>query len=108
MTVWQAAQELKLRRLTGEQPDRELTGGYAGDLLSWVMGRAKGGDMWITSMTNENIVAVSSLADVACVVLAEGVEPDEKTVKKADEQGVALYSTQLGTYETAAALSRLL
>ena len=27
--------------------DKEITGCYIGDLLSWVMGRANSGDMWI-------------------------------------------------------------
>ena len=56
---------------------RAVTGGYAGDLLSWVMGRAEAGDVWVTIMSNPNIVAVATLADVSCILLAEGVEPDE-------------------------------
>ena len=31
--------------------DKEITGCYIGDLLSWVMGRANSGDMWITVMS---------------------------------------------------------
>lgn len=49
--------------------EREVGGAYAGDLLSWVMGRASTDDVFITIMTNINVVAVASLADVACVVL---------------------------------------
>lgn len=40
--------------------DKEITGCYIGDLLSWVMGRANSGDMWITVMSNINIVAVAT------------------------------------------------
>ena len=50
--------------------EREIKGVYIGDLLSWVMGRAKADDAWITIMSNINIVAVASLADVACIILA--------------------------------------
>lgn len=37
------------------ETDREITGVYIGDLLSWVMGRAQSGDAWITIMSNANI-----------------------------------------------------
>ena len=53
--------------------DRLISGVYIGDLLSWVMGRANSGDAWLTIMSNMNIIAVASLADVACIILAEGV-----------------------------------
>ena len=67
--------------------EREILGGYAGDLLSWVMGRASEGDAWVTIMSNVNIVAVSTLADPACIVLSEGVAPDGDTLVRAKEQG---------------------
>ena len=53
--------------------EREIDGVYIGDLLSWVMGRAQMDNAWITIMTNVNVVAVASLADTSCVILAEGV-----------------------------------
>lgn len=40
MTVAQLQKALSLERLTEGDPDRQVTGGYCGDLLSWVMGRA--------------------------------------------------------------------
>lgn len=81
--------------------DREITGGYTGDLLSWVMGRAHSGDGWITIMSNRNIVAVATLADVACVILAEGVEPDEGVAELARQKGINLLISPQGAYETA-------
>ena len=64
--------------------EREILGGYAGDLLSWVMGRAKEGDAWVTIMSNVNIVAVCTLADPACIILSEGVTLDAETKKRAE------------------------
>ena len=88
--------------------DREITGVYIGDLLSWVMGRAGADEAWITIMSNRNIVAVATLADTACVLLAEGVVPDEGAAGLAEEKGVNLLTSPHGAYETALALSRLL
>ena len=101
MTVKELAQTLSLRTFALPKPDRVVEGGYAGDLLSWVMGRAKENAAWLTIMSNQNVAAVSLMADLACVVLTEGVVPDENLLAKAQEQGVNLLGTDAPTYETA-------
>jgi hypothetical protein len=88
--------------------DREITGAYMGDLLSWVMGRAKADCAWITIMSNLNVVAVASLADTACVILTEGVELPEDVKKTAGERDVNILSTELPSYEAAVLLSQLI
>ena len=82
-------------------PDRDVSGCYIGDLLSWVMGRAKADDAWITIMSNQNVIAVASLADVACVITAEGVVPDSELISLAEEKGVNILTSELPLYETA-------
>ena len=84
--------------------EREISGIYIGDLLSWVMGRAKADDARITIMTNINVVAVASLADTACIVLAEGVSPDASVIETANAKGVNIISSQMPAYETAKAI----
>lgn len=81
--------------------DREVTGVYIGDLLSWVMGRATSGDAWITIMSNRNIAAVATLADTACVILAEGVQPDEGVAELAEQKGINLLLSEVSAYDTA-------
>ena len=93
MTVAQLKEKLSLDALCIPQPDREVTGGYAGDLLSWVMGGAKEGDAWVTIMSNVNVVAVASLCDCACVVLACGVKLEEKELLTAADKGVNILSS---------------
>ena len=89
-------------------PDREVTGVYIGDLLSWVMGRAKADSVWITIMSNLNVLAVATLADVSAVILAEGVEPDAEFIEVARAKGVNLFVSSLPTFESAMALSPML
>ena len=84
--------------------EREIKGVYIGDLLSWVMGRAKADDAWITIMSNINIVAVASLADTACVILAEGVSLDASVIEIANAKGVNILTAAMPAYETAMAL----
>ena len=81
--------------------EREVNGCYIGDLLSWVMGRAEEDNAWITIMSNINVVAVASLADVACVVLAEGVQLDEEIKQTALAKDVNIISSGMPIYETA-------
>ena len=88
MTVKELANRLGYEVVCMPEPDRDVTGGYAGDLLSWVMGRAESGDAWVTIMSNLNIVAVASLADPSCIVLSEGVALDDGVKERAEQQSV--------------------
>ena len=101
MTVCELIERTGLTAAALPAPDREITGVYMGDLLSWVMGRADSGDAWLTIMSNQNIVAVATLADTACVILAEDVQPDEGVAALAEQKGVNLLRSPHGAYETA-------
>lgn len=107
MTVSKLAELASLTPITLSDPEREVSGAYVGDLLSWVMGRAEEGNAWITIMSNVNVIAVASLVDVSCVVLAEGVKLDEGVEKTAEAKGINILSTEKSAYETAKALSAL-
>lgn len=88
--------------------EREIDGVYIGDLLSWVMGRASADNAWITIMSNINVIAVASLADVACVILAEGVTAPKEIIDAAELKQINILSCDKPIYETALALSELL
>ena len=107
MNVEQLIKATDLKAITLPCPEREVNGAYIGDLLSWVMGRASEDNAWITIMSNSNIVAVATLADVACIILAEGVIPDEGVADTALTRGVNLLSSDKGAYEIARKLSEL-
>ncbi len=80
---------------------------YIGDLLSLAMARVEEGTVWITIQTNINIVAVASLAEAACIIIADGFVPDENTVGKANEVGVPVLTTDKTAYEVAKNLAEL-
>ncbi len=108
MTVQDLATQLNLTPFHLEDGSRQVTGGgYCGDLLSWVMGKAPADGVWLTIMSNVNVAAVAALTDVACVILTESVTPDEPLLRKAQLQGINLLGSSLSTYQCAAALSRL-
>lgn len=108
MTVQELIQALELIPFHLADPDRPATGGYCGDLLSWVMGNAPADGAWMTIMSNVNVAAVAALTDVACVILTEGVTPDAPLLTRAQSQGINLLGTGLSTYECALRLGTLL
>ena len=108
MTVGELAKQPDFAAVNLPCADREILGGYAGDLLSWVMGRVNENDAWITIMSNINIAAVASLADVACVILAEGVTLDEEVIATANQKNINILSTDLSAFDTCVRLSELI
>ena len=101
MTVNDNSKLENFEPLVIEQGEREVKGGYIGDLLSWVMGRAKQDDAWITIMTNINIVAGAALTDVSCIIIAVGAKPEQEVLDTAKEKEINIISSSLPAYETA-------
>ncbi len=105
MTVQQIANTCQFNILTMPDPNREINGVYIGDLLSWVMGRAEADNLWITIMSNINVIAVASLSDVSCVLLAEDVTLESDVLNTAKEKGINILSTALAAYDAAIKVS---
>ncbi len=78
---------------------REVTGGYASDLLSDVLANSEPGELWITLQIHQNIVAVASMKDIAGIILVNGREPEQDTVEKAEVENIAIMVTELPTFE---------
>ena len=79
--------------------EREVTGGYASDLLSDVIANGKEGNIWITLQIHHNIVAVASMKDLAGIILVYGREPEQETVEKAEAENLVLMVTEMSTFE---------
>lgn len=109
MTVKELAKKTGFSLLTGKDSlENTAQHIYTCDLLSLVMGRAQQNDVWITVMGNVNSIAVAVLADVACIILAEGMTLDAEATKKAAEQDVAVLLSPLAVYETAQRVAQYL
>ncbi len=108
MTVKELAERLDYRTLCMPNETREVTGGYAGDLLSWVMGRLDADSAWVTIMSNVNIIAVATLADPSCIILSEDVQLEETVLQRASEQGINVLATPKDTFSVCAEISSVL
>lgn len=102
MKIKELVDSLQLKVLTNNKGlDKEISGVYICDLLSWVMSHANKGDIWITVHTHINIVAVALLVEIACIIVPEGIEVEESTINKANEEGIVLLSSDKTAYQIA-------
>lgn len=100
MNLDNLVKELNLKLWAGTVDGRGVvTSGYASDLMSDVLAKAKQGSVWVTNQKHVNVVAVASLLGLAGVIIAGGLDPDENTIEKANEENVALFTTSLPTFE---------
>ncbi|NCA66457.1 MAG: hypothetical protein EOM87_00170 [Clostridia bacterium] len=85
--------ELLNARIVNLNAQSEITTGYCGDFLSFVMGRAPSGCCWFTVMNNINVAGVAALADIGLVVLCEGTKCDEALRAKSLLTGINIIET---------------
>ncbi|SHH68018.1 DRTGG domain-containing protein [Sporanaerobacter acetigenes] len=108
MKLKKIKESLNLEVIAGySEEDKEVEGAYIGDLLSVVMSSANENNIWITIQTHLNIIAVATLVGTSCIIVAEGMEIDEETIKKANEINMPLFRSNLSSYEIACKLNEL-
>jgi hypothetical protein len=78
---------------------REVTGGYASDLLSDVIGNAHKGNIWVTLQVHLNIIAVASLKELAGIILVSNRNPDEDTLKKANAENIPVMTSTMPAFD---------
>jgi hypothetical protein len=109
MTLREIVERLHLTVQCGaDRLEQEVTGGYSGDLLSDVIANSKTGSLWITMQVHVNIVAVAVLKDLAGIIIVQGRQPADDTLKKAGEQHIPILVGDLPAFETAGNLAALL
>ena len=107
MQLSQIVHTLGLEVIAQADLEREVTGGYAADLLSCAMAGARAGNIWVTLQAHPNVIAIASLLDLAAVLVTEGMAVDAETVHKAHEAEINLLRTSAGTFAAVAALAAL-
>ena len=85
----------------GENTDRDISKVFCCDMLSIAMSKASEGCAWVTVMGNINTLAVASLSDAACIIMAEGVRLDEAASEKAKQEGISVLRTEEPIFEAA-------
>ncbi|WP_105617996.1 DRTGG domain-containing protein [Vallitalea okinawensis] len=108
MTVRELVDKLDLKVIAGQGGlDKEIEGGFVGDLLSVVMGKAKKGDVWVTIQSHINIIAVATLVEISCIIISEGYKLDLDAEAKANDEDIPIITVGDSSYEMTKKLSNL-
>ena len=100
MKLEDIVRKLDLEVVSGQESlDREVTRGYASDLMSDVIANAEEGDIWVTLQTHLNTVAVASMKDLAGIVLINGRRPEQETLKRAVQEAMPILVSTLPAFE---------
>lgn len=109
MKIREIIEKLQLKALAGQENlDADVTGGYTSDLLSDVIANSSEGNLWITLQIHQNIIAVARLKDLAGIIIVNNREPDEDTLKKANEENVPVLCSPEMAYEISGKLYELI
>ena len=108
MTVKDIIEKLNLQCLNEANLDTEVTGAYASDLLSDVMGNARSGQVWITMQTHKNVTAIASLRDLPAVIIVRGGTPDDDMLEHASSEDVCILVSQDATFQVCGKLYEIL
>jgi len=92
----------------GEDLDRIISEPFCCDLLSIAMSKAPANSAWATVMGNINTLAVATLTEVACIILAEGAVLDNIALEKAKSQKITVLSTEESIFDAALIVYQLL
>ncbi len=108
MTLAEVVNKLRLNVKTGnERLDVEVTRGYVSDLMSDVMANAREGDLWVTLQIHQNIVAVAVMKSLSGIILVNGREPQEETLRKAATEQIPVLVSSLPAFELVGQLYQL-
>ena len=108
MTVKDIIERLDLNCLNEANLDAEVSGAYASDLLSDVMGNARSGQVWITMQTHKNVTAIASLKDIPAVIIVRDGVPDDDMLEHAKDEDICLLVSKDATFEVCGKLFELI
>ena len=88
--------------------ERVVSGVITGDLLSFIIGEAKEGEILVTIQIHQNVSAVAVLKELPMLILASGRRPSEELVDKCREENIAIVVVEKSAYEVCVLLHGLI
>ena len=80
---------------------------YTCELVSLAMTKNLSGCAWFPVIGNVNTVAVAVHTGASCIILCEGVQPDDDALRKAGEYNVSVFATDMPVFDAALELNAL-
>ena len=108
MKVHDVISALDSEVVCGGDGEHDISGVIAGDLLSFVIGEAREGEIWVTIQIHLNVAAVAVLKELPMIILASGREPSRELADKCQEENITIIVVKSSAYEVCAKLHGLL
>jgi hypothetical protein len=99
MRISELASSLGLEAAQDHFTDREISSGYASDLLSDVMANAAADGILVTVQAHKNAVAVASLVGLAAIIVCNSRPLPEDMIEAARAEGVAVFRSAENAFE---------
>ena len=87
--------------------DRVVTQATVGDLLSFIMGTAEEGAVWVTIQSHLNVAAVAVLKEIPMIIIASGREPAADLMARCETEGITLLTVQESIFDTCSRMAGL-
>ncbi|MCL2768222.1 MAG: DRTGG domain-containing protein [Synergistaceae bacterium] len=107
MKLCEVIDALNSEVICGGDGERNITGVITGDLLSFIIGEAQEGEIWVTIQIHLNVAAVAVLKEIPMIILSSGREPSSELADKCQEENIALIVVKESAYEVCAKLKEL-
>lgn len=104
MTVEKLAALLGAQALSRGEAGLSVTGCMVCDVMSRAIAGGFRGMAWITCMGSVNALAVSVMTGASCLILADGLAPDEKTLERAQNEKIWVLSARESAFTLAGRL----
>ena len=86
--------------------DREIKGGFSGDLMSDVLASVQAEAVLITGLCNPQVVRTALIADIRLIIFARGKKPGEDILNLAIDENLPVAASPLGLYEISGRLKQ--
>ena len=83
-----------------EMLDREVSSGFASDMMSDVLAYAKEGLVLLTGLVNPQTIRTALMLDMKCVIFVRAKKLTDEVVELAKESGIVVLATDLRMFET--------
>jgi len=107
MKINEIVQIVEGKLLTPEiNPELEIKGGFAGDLMSDVLASIRPESVLITGLSNPQVIRTAIIADARAIIFARGKKLSPETIHLAEQEKMPIISSKLGLYEISGRLMR--
>ena len=69
------------------------------DMMSDVLRYIKQDSILLTGLTNLQVIRTAEMLDIVCLIFVRGKKPAPEMLKKAEELGISVLSTELAMFE---------